>query len=619
MSDPTDEVAPRRDLLGFLDNKVLRDRIYWGILAVGLLAGSLGAVTDGPFRRVMNVLLLGSFIANVIVLNHYPVERRVRMDDLEHIRSPIEQLARFLNLVLVIIYNAALLVLLVALVVRSGAADWSFPVGLQYWAPLMFAGFHFVMAVAAKLHADSHGVKDLTWMGRVAWWTLAFGGSLTMGLSVAMVARPTVNLGPIALDEVELLTFILLMLVVATTQLFFLVGLTTPFDLIMRMRDRSDDRPAQGMPPLVYGLLAAGGGTAVLGLLASRLGLFNQVGDALSSERGAYLLILLPVGLAVFGLYTVARIYLERKRTLFVKKLPTKLRNDIMVYGWASIAGLGLGLLTFQVLTERVDRVLWMEADLNLAKDLIMLTLLATVGPIGIYLNRQAKRVDHIETRLGDFLNDLAESRRAGLTLTAALHTAASTDYGALSKEIEKMSNQVAWGVSFADALRLFQKRVSSSLVERATNLIIEATRTGGSVADLLKAAANDAREIKAMERERRTNLSTYLIIIYVTFLVFMVVIAVLDAQFIPQVAAAQDIVREAETEGTDVGGFQVGAALDREALAFTYYNAAIVQAAGNGIVAGLLSEQRLTAGFRHVAMMVLMAWLVFRWILGAL
>jgi flagellar protein FlaJ len=283
------------------------------------------------------------------------------------------------------------------------------------------------------------------------------------------------------------------------------------------------------------------------------------------------------------------------------------------VYGFSSLAGLGLATLLVMNLGGRIDAIGPFPGGKDLSKDLIVMTILVTAGPIGWHISRQNRRVDAIENRLPDFLNDLAETRRAGLTLAASLQSCSLSDYGALTPEIQKMANQVSWGVPFTEALAQFAQRVRTNLVRRSVHLIIEASRTGGSVADILKAAARDAYEIKALESERRVNMMTYLIVLYVVFFVFMTVIAVMDSKFIPQVIAANQVAGQI---GVEEGNVPLGGGnLDQETMRFTFFSAAIVQAIGNGIVGGVLSEGRVTAGFRHVAIMAFSAWLLFRFL----
>jgi archaeal flagellar protein FlaJ len=106
----------------------------------------------------------------------------------------------------------------------------------------------------------------------------------------------------------------------------------------------------------------------------------------------------------------------------------------------------------------------------------------------------------------------------------------------------------------------------------------------------------------------------TYLIVIYVVFFVFLCVIAVLDIRFIPQVLAAGEATAQIEAATQGVGQ---AAAFDREGIRFVYFNAVVVQAVGNGLVGGVLSESHVTAGLRHVAIMAAMAWVIFRLLLA--
>ena len=165
--------------------------------------------------------------------------------------------------------------------------------------------------------------------------------------------------------------------------------------------------------------------------------------------------------------------------------------------------------------------------------DFLIIAVIIFTGIYGIYEFLRLRRVRKIDERFPDFVRDLAESRRAGMTFTKAIMYSARGNYGLLTPEIQKIANQISWGSSVDNALRAFAKRVNTKLIDRTISLIIEASRSGGNVADVLDAASNDARELKLMDGERRAGMLSYVAVIYVsmgvfvTFLILMIIAAI--------------------------------------------------------------------------------------------
>lgn len=245
------------------------------------------------------------------------------------------------------------------------------------------------------------------------------------------------------------------------------------------------------------------------------------------------------------------------------------------------------------------------------ATDLFILTVVFGAGPFGYYYNKDRKRIQAMDDKFPDFLRDIAESARAGMTLPRALVTAATGTYGALTPEIKMMAAQVEWGVEFGDALARFSQRCRTPLIDRTVSLIVEAQRAGGSVVDILTAAAEDAREIKQIVSERNTQMSMYNVVIYISFFVFIAVVLVLSAQFIPAFKTAVGA-----ASGQQVGGLTFRD-FDPEDFNTMFFQAALVQAIGGGLVGGVLSKGSPISGFMHIGVMMIVAWISFRVLVG--
>ncbi|MCH1527928.1 MAG: type II secretion system F family protein [Candidatus Poseidoniaceae archaeon] len=236
-----------------------------------------------------------------------------------------------------------------------------------------------------------------------------------------------------------------------------------------------------------------------------------------------------------------------------------------------------------------------------------------TFWPASYYWDRVKENTNKMEEKFPDFLRDLAEYWKGGLSMTVAVQTLATSEYGALNHEVKKMSDQLSWGVAFGDVIQMFAVRVGTPLVMRAISLISEANRAGGKISDILVTAANDSREIKFLEGERKRSIASYISVIWTSYGVFLGVIVVLAKVFIPAIAGSNS---EPSDDGDAGGGQQLGNMVIRniEPLFFLtiFYYGVTMQALGNGSMAGLMATGRFTSGMKHAGLMILLSLLCF-------
>lgn len=578
-----------------------------GILAaIAAVAGAAAWALEGtPRRGALLVLYLAALAMAVLATPRFA---GATPEQEGRYTPPQDARLRLVHAVVTVLYLMGIIVTVFAASVRTGLLDIRLHDPVVQAFPVTVGLYAVLLAVATAMRIRERAGVAATLSVRAHGRILAVIGGPIALLGIAFLFVSRLALGPLTIETRDLVVLYLVGVLGVGTQLMLAVRLPTTADLVLRLFRSTPRRPAhrlQETPPVLYAVLGA-----IVAMLVAGLAL-AEAGDIVQ-DRVALLLLVVPVGLAAFLLLSWLTIAREGRRNLYRRRIGGTLRARIVAFATAAAGGLLFGGLLVAQATGHVTAIGPFSGD-GLRKDLIVATILAVATPIGMHLHRVGRRLDGIESHLPDFLNDLAENRRAGLTLPAALLSAAQSDYGELTPEVRHMAHQVAWGVPFNDALAAFAKRIRSSLVKRSAHLIIESSRTGGSVAEILRAAARDAYEIKALESERRVTMMTYLIVLYVVFFVFMVVVAVLDTKFIPEVLSANQAAREAGSQGVSFVN------VDAARLQFVYFSAAIVQAVGNGIVGGTLAEGRVSAGLRHVAIMTAIAWILFRLVLPAL
>jgi archaeal flagellar protein FlaJ len=253
---------------------------------------------------------------------------------------------------------------------------------------------------------------------------------------------------------------------------------------------------------------------------------------------------------------------------------------------------------------------------LNPAIDFFVIGLLCLMAPYGFAMTAKLKRIAKIEDRLPDFLRDVAEAGRFGMTLPDAIVVASSGRYGLLTDEIKKMASQLEWGVPVATALRLFEERVPTPLVQRVVSIITRANEAGGNVADVLTMVARDAREAQLQDASRRISMLTYVTVIYISFFVFLVTIYIMAAVFLPQMIKAGQGITSSSTLSTSAVSLQYTFV---PVLFLAFLVAVIVHAVGDGIMAGVLYNGRVAEGLQHATIMLTVGWLIMRFVVPIL
>jgi len=273
-----------------------------------------------------------------------------------------------------------------------------------------------------------------------------------------------------------------------------------------------------------------------------------------------------------------------------------------------------LVLFSFVAFLNLIDSVkLTIRADARPIErflDWLILAILGFIGPYGFYLAKIQREIKQIERRLPDFLRDVAEAGRFGMTLAEAIVVSSGGRYGKLTPEIKKMAAQITWGVPAAEALRLLAERVRTPMVQRVVAIVVKSSDAGGDVADVLTMVSHDTKENQLTLDERRIAMSTYIAVIYISFLVFLVTIWILNVTFLPKMLEASG----ALTSTGNVVESPLAADLPNVvySIRIAFFIACIVHALGDGILAGVLDTGKIPNGLRHSCIMLVIALLAF-------
>lgn len=238
--------------------------------------------------------------------------------------------------------------------------------------------------------------------------------------------------------------------------------------------------------------------------------------------------------------------------------------------------------------------------------DFAVFAVLIAIVPLALLDLKEQLRVSSLENGLPNFFRDLAGMNDSGMTLPNAVHLVAAAEYGTLTPHIRKLDNEMSWGIGFVEALYRFGKSLGTPLADRSVDLIAKASKAGGDVSEVLRAAAKDTYEVVNLQQERSNNMMIYVVIVLVSFAVFLFVIAILVTSFLTTMATAG-----ATAVAAGATGF--GGTIDIFIYKRLFSHAAMLQGFFSGLVAGQMGEARFISGLKYSAIMLLIAWITFR------
>jgi flagellar protein FlaJ len=214
-----------------------------------------------------------------------------------------------------------------------------------------------------------------------------------------------------------------------------------------------------------------------------------------------------------------------------------------------------------------------------------------------------------VDKNIPEFLRELSEAGRTGVTLTRALDLASKRRYGPLSSELKRVVSKLSWGANFEETLKSFADRVETRLARRTAILLTEVNRSGGDIREVLEVISKHMRELQTIEEERRSELRTYVGIVYVAFFIFLFIDYVLLKTFFARI----EDMKTAVTEG---GGMFSMQELDVKTVTSIMFHMSVIQGIFGGLVAGKMGEGALGAGMKHCLLMIVIAFLAFTFIM---
>ena len=152
----------------------------------------------------------------------------------------------------------------------------------------------------------------------------------------------------------------------------------------------------------------------------------------------------------------------------------------------------------------------------NIIYAIILAILIPTIAFALILFMKIEKRASEIENSIPDFLRQLSSMLRVGLSLENALVDMSDHGKGPLYDELRRVVVEIRMGKSLDSSFSNMAKRLNSKDLERSFKIILNAHKSGGSLADIILDVSDDLRAMLILKRERKASVMMSIMFLFI-------------------------------------------------------------------------------------------------------
>ncbi len=246
-----------------------------------------------------------------------------------------------------------------------------------------------------------------------------------------------------------------------------------------------------------------------------------------------------------------------------------------------------------------------------------IIVLALFIGGINFIVDilNESTRQKELEIKFLEFVRNLVETVRSGVSIPQAIMHVSGTNLGALTPYIQKLANQIEWGYPLHSALNIFANDTKNEVIKRSIAIVIEAEKSGGDMGSVLEAVTKSVLEIKQVKEERKSSSYAQTIQGYIIYFVFVIIMIVLQIFLIPKISAISGDIGG----GLGTIGLSSLSAGSSEQVDFGSILIAtiIVQGIFAGLMIGKFAEGDFRSGLKHSLIMVLGGYLITSTVTG--
>ena len=276
-------------------------------------------------------------------------------------------------------------------------------------------------------------------------------------------------------------------------------------------------------------------------------------------------------------------------------KTPVTDMRPYKMFGMCSVVAIVLFLiLTSFVGLIQIPLLTGIAAVIDLPMAISISLVVATAPAAALYVKFNKKKMG-MEQGVANFLRDLTEVRKTGLSPEKCIESLSNREYGVFSKELRKISSEISWGVPLKKVIMDFLHRTQSWMTQIVMFLLVETIDVGGGTIAMIESLARFNNLTQEVEKEKRMSVRPYVMMPYLAS-ILLVATTIMMLSF-----TTGNIVP------TTLPG-QISTAKDTGPIKMIFMTSVIFHSYLIGIVAGKISEESVAAGFKHASILVVIA-----------
>ena len=224
----------------------------------------------------------------------------------------------------------------------------------------------------------------------------------------------------------------------------------------------------------------------------------------------------------------------------------------------------------------------------------LSIALVIATAPAAVVSMKLSVHKNSMENGINNFLRDLTEVRKTGLSPEKCIESLSKRDYGTFSKELRKISSEISWGIPIKKVIMDFLKRTKSWMVQLNMFLLVETIDVGGGTIAMIESLSRFNNLTQEVEKEKKMSVRPYIMMPYLAS-ILLVATTVMMLSF---------------TSGTLLVGMpgQATQAQDLAPIRTVFMTSVIFNSYLIGIVAGKISDESVASGFKHATILVVLS-----------
>jgi flagellar protein FlaJ len=164
--------------------------------------------------------------------------------------------------------------------------------------------------------------------------------------------------------------------------------------------------------------------------------------------------------------------------------------------------------------------ILMLETALHMARGYeaalgMGIALLIGSIPAAIAHSYYAQRGKGVEHNVSNFMRDLTEARKTGVSPESCMENLSGRNYGRFTPILETATRQIRWGLPFGVIYKTFKEKIKSWLALINVYLLVDAIEVGGGTPETLETLTHFSETLSSLEKEKKQSLRPLVLMPY--------------------------------------------------------------------------------------------------------